>query len=203
MAKEACEPDGFDAFQERFFPKLARSRTYELLQIATGKKSIEEARASNRARVAKHRAGKFKASVTVTEKPALAPEPQEAPTPTEPGNADATCTVTEQTQDPTKPRCVAKLNDEPLFDFSARVQDLIHRTAKHRPKRFSETSVSTDDLMKLGKFLTDLANLKKSDAVERGRSCVLEGNGNVSPEHSAADMKANHTPHEASGHVGT
>src|SRR5271156_1903154 len=53
-AKEACDDGGFAAFRERFFPDLRKSRVYELLAIATDKKSVEETRASTRKRVAKH-----------------------------------------------------------------------------------------------------------------------------------------------------
>ena len=64
--KETCDESGFAAFQEKFFPNLGRSRTYELLAIGTGKKSVEEVRASTRERVARYRASKA-ASVTVTD----------------------------------------------------------------------------------------------------------------------------------------
>ena len=68
-AKTLCDEGGFNAFREKFFPNLGKSRVYELLAIGTGKKTVEEARASNRKRQAKHRANKAEASnsVTVTE----------------------------------------------------------------------------------------------------------------------------------------
>jgi hypothetical protein len=64
QAKELCDEDGFDAFRAKFCPAVGRTRAYELLAIATNKKSIEEIRAANRERVARHRA---KSSVTVTD----------------------------------------------------------------------------------------------------------------------------------------
>ena len=66
-AEEACDGGGFTAFRERFFPNLGKSRVYELLQIATNEKSVEEVRTDTRERVARHRANKATASVTVTE----------------------------------------------------------------------------------------------------------------------------------------
>ena len=66
QVKETCDESGFAAFHEKFFPNLGRSRTYELLAIGTGKKSVEEVRASTRERVARYRASKA-ASVTVTD----------------------------------------------------------------------------------------------------------------------------------------
>jgi hypothetical protein len=66
QARDLCDADGFDAFHEKFCPDLGRSRTYELLAIATGKSSIEDTRASTRERVTRHRAKKAE-SVTVTD----------------------------------------------------------------------------------------------------------------------------------------
>ena len=68
-AKEKCSTGGFKAFKEKFCPNLSRSRIYELLQIGSGKKTLEESRAANRERIAKHRRDK-RVSVTddVTDK---------------------------------------------------------------------------------------------------------------------------------------
>jgi hypothetical protein len=46
------------------------------------------------------------------------------------------------------------------------VLDLLRRIAKHRPDRFAATAVSADDLAKLGKFLTGLAELLKADGAQ-------------------------------------
>jgi hypothetical protein len=69
QVQELCDEGGFAAFHEKFFPDLGRSRTYELLAIGTGRKSIDEIRASTRERVARYRANKA-LSVTVTDDPA-------------------------------------------------------------------------------------------------------------------------------------
>jgi hypothetical protein len=71
QAEEVCDEYGFAAFKEKFCPDLGRSRAYELKSIATGKKSIEDIRASTRERVARHRA-KQTESVTVTDSTAPA-----------------------------------------------------------------------------------------------------------------------------------
>jgi hypothetical protein len=55
--------------------------------------------------------------------------------------------------------------DVALNDFTARVLDLITRTDKRPPERFSATAVPADDLAKLGKFLTEIANVKKSETI--------------------------------------
>jgi hypothetical protein len=54
-AKVKCDAGGFKAFKERFCPDLSRSRIYELLQIGSGKKTLEESRAAKRKSVAKSR----------------------------------------------------------------------------------------------------------------------------------------------------
>ena len=62
-AKKLCDLEGFAAFKRFHCPSLAKSRTYELLAIESGTKTVEEIRAATRERVAKHRAEK-KAHVT-------------------------------------------------------------------------------------------------------------------------------------------
>ena len=57
-AKEACDDGGFDAFREKFCPDLGKTRTYELLAIASGKKSVGQIRADTRERTARSRANK-------------------------------------------------------------------------------------------------------------------------------------------------
>jgi len=57
LLKEAatfCDKGGFNAFRKRHCPSLGRSRAYELLAIASGKKSIEQSRAEGRARLERH-----------------------------------------------------------------------------------------------------------------------------------------------------
>jgi hypothetical protein len=65
-AKTACTEDGFETFHLKFCPELGRSRTYELLAIASGTKSVEQIQAETCERVARHRA-KASSSVTVTD----------------------------------------------------------------------------------------------------------------------------------------
>jgi hypothetical protein len=50
--------------------------------------------------------------------------------------------------------------DETLHGFTARVCDLRRRTKNQPPSRFARTATSTDDLMKLGEFLVELAEFK-------------------------------------------
>jgi hypothetical protein len=67
QARELCDGGGFDAFHSKFFPNLGRSRTYELLAIATGKKSVEETKAGTRERVARYRVSRTQVSVTTAD----------------------------------------------------------------------------------------------------------------------------------------
>ena len=83
-AKGLCDGSGFRAFCERF--QIGKSRAYELLAIASGRKSEKEVKAATRKRVARHREAKRSApSVTVTESVQAGPaEPKRAPTPPQP-----------------------------------------------------------------------------------------------------------------------
>jgi len=51
----------FESFKEAHCPNLKQSRTYELLSIEQGRKTVEEVRDATRRRVAKHRASKKEA----------------------------------------------------------------------------------------------------------------------------------------------
>ena len=78
--------------------------------------------------------------------------------------------------------------DEALFDFTARVLDLARRTRGQKVERFAKTAVPTADLAKLGSFISDLANFLSSRSQSKVTARV-KGNGMVSPEQSAEDMK--------------
>jgi hypothetical protein len=60
QVRDLCDNDGFaafrDIFHEKFCPNVGRSRAYELLAIVTGKKSLEDTKASARERARRHRA---------------------------------------------------------------------------------------------------------------------------------------------------
>ena len=67
LLKEAeglCDVDGFAAFKQTYCPELGQSRTYELLAVQQGRKTLEEIRDATRLRVAKHRAKKKGDDVT-------------------------------------------------------------------------------------------------------------------------------------------
>ena len=193
-AQKSCDDDGFTAFREKFFPKLGKSRVYELLQIVTDKKSLQEVRAETQECVAKHRANKA-ASVTVTENSDTAGAPQEAPA--EAVTVEGTSIVPNQAPEPAGRRSGVNPKDDALFDFTKIVLELIRRTAKGKVKRFATTPVPVDDLAKLGKFLTDLANFKKSSSLKPAAPGLLHGNGTVSPEQSGEAMKAEHAANDA------
>jgi len=80
--------------------------------------------------------------------------------------------------------------DEALFDFTERVLDLIRRTAKRKAERFAATAVKAEELARLGKFLSDLSNLKKAGTPKPTPTMRVQGNGTVSPDQSADDRKA-------------
>jgi hypothetical protein len=128
-------------------------------------------------------------TVTVTENSEL--EPQELTA--EGGTVEAASSVPQQTLEPVKlRRDRTQGEDEALRGFSAAVLDLDRRTAKRPPACFSTTAAPLEVLARLGKLLTDVANLKKSDAIEATPAVVLRGT--VSDEQPAGDMKGNVAP---------
>ncbi|RXH34359.1 hypothetical protein XH99_01015 [Bradyrhizobium nanningense] len=68
-AKELCDAGGFAAFRKKYFPTVSQSRAYELMAIATGKRTISQVREQTRQRVASTRARQKakKHSATVAE----------------------------------------------------------------------------------------------------------------------------------------
>jgi hypothetical protein len=158
-AKELCDEGGLKKFRELFCPQLGKSRAYELLAIASDKKSIEATRARTRERVAKHRANKAATSnsVTVTEK--LKQEPLGARY----EKLDERDQFVPELA--TQPRSRIATGDRFLTDFSLRVRELVRTTSSKEVEHFAKTSVTADELAQVGKFLTDIANLKKSRAV--------------------------------------
>jgi hypothetical protein len=85
-AKAKCDADGFKAFKEKYCPDLGRSRIYELLQIGSGKKTVEQVKADGRGRKARQRAKNKRESVTdtVTDKLPAATSPSETVNDAEP-----------------------------------------------------------------------------------------------------------------------
>jgi hypothetical protein len=177
QAKALCDEGGFNAFREKFFPNLGKSRVYELLAIGTSKKSVEEVKARTRARVAKYRANKAASSVSVT-----VTDNSELEMPGVPTKGCAP----KQMSEPAKPRSAVAPGDEALRAFTVQVLELNRRTDKRPPKRFAATAVPVEVLARLGKLLTDVANLKKSDAVEAAPAVVLPGT--ASDEQPVADI---------------
>jgi hypothetical protein len=67
LIADACDEGGFEACRAKFFPELGKSRTNELKQIATGKKTLEQIRAETRERVARHRTRRQSVTSDVTD----------------------------------------------------------------------------------------------------------------------------------------
>jgi len=191
-AKKACDDSGFDAFREKYCPKLGKSRAYELLAIATNKKTVEENRAEGRERQARSRANRKTAtvnSVTVTENEAAA-EPQEAPT--EAGEAPSI--VPDQTPVPARSQSAVAQKDDAVSKFTDIVLELVRRTDKRTPDRFARTAVRVNDLANLGQFLIEVANFKRS-TVTKPSSMRAHGN-DVENAQSAAAISAAHQANE-------
>jgi hypothetical protein len=61
-----------------------------------------------------------------------------------------------------KPRQKGATGNGSLKHFSGWIRELVRATSNKDVRRFAETSVAVDELEQLGKFLTDIANFKKS-----------------------------------------
>ncbi len=123
QAKEACDAGGFAAFRERFCPNLGKSRAYELLAIAAGKKTIEETKTATRERVQRHRAAKAATSVTVTDN-----------TTTEAADAEASA-------EKRKALYASETGPEPVFTTS---EPSVTATSATKPTVATEASTSDD-----------------------------------------------------------
>ena len=125
LLKEAatfCDKRGFNAFRKRHCPSLGKSRAYELLAIATGKKSIEQSRAEGRARQERH-VKKLRATVAAMRGVPLA--------------------------------------DGKSSQFTQWVLHLILLTETAKPVDFTNSTASSDDLIKLGNFLAAVADSQR------------------------------------------
>jgi hypothetical protein len=122
-----------------------------------------------------------RSSVTVTEKS----KPGEKDTPEERGEVEARSLTSGQMSEPRKCPSSVSPGDEALRDFSSVVCRLVQITRNKRAVRYAKTSVSVDELVWLGKFLTDIANLKVSGA----GGLALPGTGAASVERSAVNAE--------------
>jgi hypothetical protein len=190
-AKELCDRGGFKKFRELFCPHLGQSQSYVLHAIGAGKKTLTEHRTEERERKQKTRANQRAAanSGTVPEKS----EPQDAAI--DAGGLEATYA----TMEPACRRPGIAPGDKALTDFTSIVMELIRRTANRKPTRFAATAVTADELATLGNYLSDLANLKKSDETKPRPIPAVPGDGMVSPEQSAEDLEVTHAAFETGG----
>ena len=67
-----------------------------------------------------------------------------------------------------------------MIGFSRAVRDLVQLTSNKKAERFANTSVTADELERLGKLLADIANLKKSEVVKPAPITVLPADGTAS-----------------------
>ena len=136
-AKGLCDGGGYSKFRELFCPQLGKSQAYALLAIARGKRTLAEHRAEERQRKQKTRANQKAAvanSGTVPEKSG----PEAGGAPTEVSPADAHSIVPGQTPEAVKPRRAVAPKDEALFDFTARVCDLMQEDPRAGDRTFCQ-----------------------------------------------------------------
>jgi hypothetical protein len=185
-AKELCDGGGFYKFRELFCPQLGKSQAYALRAIAAGKKTLAEHRAAERERKQKSRANQRAATAnsgTVPEKST----PLEAFT--DGGAAEATCTAS------TPKKRMSLAHFQALAGFSRAARILVQLTSNKKARRFAETSLTADELERLGKLLIDIANIKKSRTINPASIMALP-NGAISVWQPA--VEAEQAAHQAS-----
>ncbi len=187
-AKSICDGGGFNKFRDLFCPQLGRSQAYVLHAIGVGKKTLTEHRTEERKRKQRTRATQRAAtpkSGTVPDNP----DPgTEAGTRTEDGEpAKATVMLERSVEQPKRTTGVA--SNDTISGFNSHVIELRRRICNQKVDHFVSTAVSADDLAKIGKFLNDLAKLKKPEAV--GPTPAVALSGAVLGEQSAVAVVAN------------
>jgi hypothetical protein len=158
-AKALCDEGGFKLFKKKFCPALGKSRSYELLAIAAGKKTIEQTKAETRKRQTRHRA-KTKAKLAEAKAKLAEIEAAEAERPL----------VTDKSKRPLvtdKPEHKAvAAKDIALREFDEKILRFVQMTRGHKPKRFAKTSVHTSDLSQLGRFLEKVAAAASTETMK-------------------------------------
>jgi hypothetical protein len=167
-ARALCDEGGFKLFKKKFCPALGKSRSYELLAIAAGRKTIEQTKTRSRERQAKHRA-KSKAKLAEAEAKLAEIEAAEAERPL----------VTDKPK-----RKVATAKDTALREFNEKILRLVQMTRGQRPKRFAKTSVQASDLSQLGRFLAEVAASAEAMNAEHAQLSDVE------EEAHAGDLEA-------------
>jgi hypothetical protein len=164
-AKALCDSRGFNKFRELFCPQLRKSQAYVLLAIATGKTTLGEHRTQERERKQKTRANQ-KAVVVNSGTVPETPEPEgKAPAAPAADSKPKTNVAPEPTPELAKPRSGGTANDS-VLRFTAYTDEILRRIGKNNVEHFAKIGQAPDVLARLGKFFTDLANLKKSHEVE-------------------------------------
>jgi hypothetical protein len=210
-AREICKAAGksFKAFQEQYAPDYKRTRLYQVLAIADGRKTVEGVREGARDRKRRQRASvRDKGDVTdgpaertTLELPPNGGGPQpilmaSAERPIEQvqaefaalaGGEEVPPVAGDDGAEPPSNGHVAKpasgaaatnaksstkssavnAADIALEGFTTHVLDLMRRVAKHSAKRFAGTAVGGDELLKLGKFFTELGQLKSGETTSK------------------------------------
>jgi hypothetical protein len=111
--------------------------------------------------------GKTRKSEPAKSKSTKSTETIKPAAPTETTKSTAPAETTKSTAKP------VSTEDAALFGFTASVLELVRRIGHHDPKRFSKSAVPAADLMRLGKFLIALAELKAAASAESKSAVVI------------------------------
>jgi hypothetical protein len=188
-AKELCDGGGFNKFRELFCPQLGKSQAYVLLAIGTGKKTLAGHRIEERERKRQTRANQKAAAANSGTVPENADPETETPGGRIGDGEPGSTTITpEPSVGPAKGPSGGTTNDS-ISGFNSHVMALKQRISNHKVDHFAATAIPADILAKIGKFLSDLANLKKSEAAKSAPTTAPTDNSAFSAEQSAEDVR--------------
>jgi hypothetical protein len=155
-AKTICNAGGFKKFRELFCPQLGKSQAYVLHAIGAGKKTLAKHRNEERERKQRTRANQR----AVAANSGTVPETS-APVGKAPAAPAADCKPeTNIAPELAKPRSGCTANDKDLLRFTAIADEILRGIANKNVDYFANIGQAPDALARLGKFFTDLANLK-------------------------------------------
>jgi len=153
-AKGYCaNAGGFNAFRKKHCPSLGRSRAYEILSIAAGRKTAAQVNAAKVVRQTRYVA-RLKAAAGAMRR---AGRPEDRSSVSHTGSSPRPSI--DGLASPLRP---SRDGSNALPEFTKRVLELVLMTATAEPKAFNSAKLETDDLRKLADFLIDVADLRKT-----------------------------------------
>jgi hypothetical protein len=188
-AKKLCDEDGFQVFKSKYCPTLGKSRTYELLAVEQGKKTIEQIKSDTARRMREMRSRNAAPTPqpgnNVTEKPSVTSRGSDLPDDAAPDDEAVIVPVRtpEQKAEDIVEHAIALVEDACVTDDLDRVTVLkaLAEAIADELKEHQDTAPAEPPAKKRGRP-PGSKNKLKPEAPATGNS--------VDPEHSVGEMGA-------------